>query len=95
MKMLNITISKDFLQETVGQDSLFQLLMIIDIITILSNNVIPWIGLIAVVTNFIVFVLSIAIYMKTKKKNHKPAFVFIGFLAAIDNVIGGWVDIIW
>ena len=86
--MLNITINKDFLKESVGQDSMLQVLMIIEIITILSY-VIPWMGIIVVLTNLIVLVLSIAIYMKTKKKNHKPAFVFIGFLAAIDNVIGG------
>ena len=88
---MNITINKDFLQESVGQDSLFQVHMIIEINNAILSYVAPWLGTITVVTNHIVVLLSIAIYMKTKKKNHKPAFVFIGFLAFIDIVIGGWV----
>jgi len=63
--------------------------MIIEINNAILSDVAPWMGTIAVVTNHIVVLLSIAIYMKTKKKNHKPAFVFIGFLAFIDIVIGG------
>jgi hypothetical protein len=38
--------------------------------------------------NSVVFVLCILIYFKTKRKKHKPAFLFIGVLAFFDMAIG-------
>ena len=86
---MNITISKDFIRETIGEESLFQLYMMLKINSFIQKYVIPVMGPLVCVTNLIVVALSIIIYIKTKKKNHNPAFVFIGFLAAIDAEIGG------
>merc|ERR1719312_2468381 len=46
-------------------------------------------GIITLVLNFVVFILCFVIYSNTKKKNHKPAFLYIGFLAFFDMIIGG------
>ena len=89
IKIMNITISKDFVRETVGDESLLQVFMIMEISNSIQNYVIPLMGPVASVSNLIVVFLCIVIYIKTQKKNHKPAFVFIGFLAAIDAVICG------
>ena len=88
---MNVTISKDFIRETIGHDFLSNLLLIIRMNDSILNYVIPWMGTIVYVTNLIVMFFCIVIYLKTKRKNHKPAFVFIGFLAAIDSILGGYV----
>jgi len=38
--------------------------------------------------NILVFILCIIIYLRTKSKSHKPAFLFIGSLAFVDSIHG-------
>ena len=86
---MNITISKDFIQQTIGQDSLSWILLMIRMNDAILHYVMPWLGAIVDVTNLIVVFFCIVIYLNTKKTNHKPAFVFIGLLAVIDSIFGG------
>ena len=88
---MNVTISNDFIRETIGHDPLSRLLLMIRINEAILRYVTPWMGTMVEVTNLMVVFFCILIYLKTKKTNHKPAFVFIGFLAAIDFTIGGYV----
>jgi hypothetical protein len=87
---MNISISKEYIQKAIGNDSLLQILRIIEMNDALLNYVIPWLGTITILSNFTVIFLCVVIYLKTKRKNHKPAFVFIGFLASIDSLVGGY-----
>ena len=49
---------------------------------------IPLLAIMSCITNMLVCVLCANIYTKTKKKNHKPAFVFIGVLSLFDMLVG-------
>ena len=66
-------------------------LNLVDISDAILFYVIPWVATIVVVANMLVAILCAIIYLKTKKRNHKPAFVFIGFLALIDVILGRYV----
>ena len=55
---------------------------------IIFNFVHPWVSCVSFSLNFLVFLLCIIIYFKTKKKAHKPAFLYIGVLAMFDMIIG-------
>ena len=48
---MNITISKDFVRETVGDESLLQVFMIMEISNSIQNYVIPLMGPVASVSN--------------------------------------------
>ena len=89
---MNLSISKGYIRETIGNDSLLQILKIINVNDAILYYVIPWMGTITVLSNFTVIFFCVVIYLKTKRKNHKPAFVFIGFLASIDSIVGGYAS---
>ena len=82
--IMNISITKEYLRKVLGNETLDQFLTV----SSFNTAILPWIATIVVVTNLLVCFLCLGIYLKTKRRNHKPAFVFIGFLALIDVVIG-------
>ena len=88
---MNITISKNYIQKTISNVYMSRLLTLFKINDAILWYVLPWMGSIASVANVIVLFFCMVIYMKTKKKNHKPAFVFIGFLASMDSLLG-WYE---
>ena len=57
----------------------------------LIKYIIPFVSVAIVVTNLSVAILCIIIYLQIKRQNHRPAFVFIGFLALMDFFLGGYV----
>ena len=87
--MKNQTLNKDLIIKTLSNGTL-EKLRTFRTLRLGSNCYLqPPAGLITLVLNFVVFLLCFVIYSKTKKKNHKPAFLYIGFLAFFDMVIGG------
>ena len=86
--IMNISITKEYLRKVLGNQTLDQFLTVSSFNTAIVKYFLPWIAAIVVVTNLLVCFLCLGIYLKTKRRNHKPAFVFIGFLALIDVVIG-------
>ena len=87
---MEISISKGYIEKTIGNYSLMRILQILEVNNASLHYVIPWLGIIIVLSNFLVVFFCAVIYLKTKRKNHKPAFVFIGFLAIIDIILGGY-----
>ena len=87
-----VKIDKTYIAEVVGGDNLNAYLNLVDISDIITFNVVPWFATIAVFANIMVALPCGIIYLKTKKKNHKPAFVFIGFLALIDIILARYVE---
>ena len=86
-----VAIDMDYITMVVGKENMRAYLHLVDISDAILFYVIPWVATIAAVANMLVALLCATIYLKTKKKNHKPVFVFIGFLALI-GVILGWYD---
>ena len=87
VRNMNITIQ--YIDDIVGEDALNHFLRIITMNKFVLWNIIPWLSTIIVMTNMVVALLSATIYIKTKRENHKPAFVFIGTLALADVFLGG------
>ena len=88
---MNIKISREFIENTLGNDSLLQTLATLEVNDAIVYYVIPWLGTLTALLNFVVVFFCVVIYLKTKRKNHKPAFVFIGFLASMDSLLG-WYE---
>ena len=92
MISMDFKLTKNFIEKTVGKVTLKFYLDVRDIKENVLTYIVPWLAIIAVIMNLIVFILCLIIYWKTKKVNHKPAFVFIGFLAIMD-VLNGLVHV--
>ena len=86
-----VKIDMAYIANVVGNDNLKEYLNQVEISDAILFYVIPWVATIAVVANILVALPCGIIYLKTKKKNHKPAFVFIGFLALIDVILARYV----
>ena len=85
---MNISINKDYIGKVIGNETFEMFITVSNVQATILTYILPWLATITVVTNIVVCVLCLGIYTKTKKKNHKPAFVFIGFLALIDFLLG-------
>ena len=85
---MNIKISRKFIKSTLGDDSLLETLTILEVHDAILYYVLPWLGTITALSNFVVAFFCVVIYLKTKRKNHKPAFVFIEILESIDSILG-------
>ena len=81
-------LNKQFILDTLGSSSFERLLTLESIKSSIFIYIKPFVASIGTMLNMVVFLLSIAIYTKTKKKNHKPAFLYIGVLAFFDMVMG-------
>ena len=90
---MNIEISREYIENALGNDSLLQTLKIIEVNDAILYYVIPWLGTLTALSNCVVALFCVVIYLKAKRKNHKPAFVFIGFLASIDSILGWYANI--
>ena len=88
---MNTTLNNDFIFAAAENTSVEHLLNLRNIQNFYVTYLIPWIGAITFITNMVVAVLCATIYSKTKKKNHKPAFVFIGVLSFFDMLVGRFV----
>ena len=88
---MNITISKEYLEEVLGEELLNQFLTVFSINAAIQKYLIPWVATITVVINSMVCIMCLGIYIKTKGKNHRPAFVFIFFLNFVDVLLGMYV----
>ena len=86
---MELTIDRAYVAKVVGNQRLEKYLTIVDISDSIFFYLIPWVATITIITNMLVTILCAIIYLKTKKKNHKPAFVFIGFVALMDVILGG------
>ena len=87
--MMNVTLNNQLIMESLGYKSALQLTKLRDFQNFFGAYIMPWVASIILVTNMLVSILSAIIYSKTKKRNHKPAFVFIGFLSFFDMLVGG------
>ena len=85
---MNISINKQFITEVLGHSVLDTFLTISYVSEKLLKYPLPFLATIVIVINLVVCSLCLAIYTKTRKQNHKPPFVFIGFLAFMDLLIG-------
>ena len=90
LQAMKVSISKWHIEKTIGHDSLLRILWILEVNYATLHYEIPWLGIITVLSNFFVVFFCVVIYLKTKWKKSKPAFVFIGFLASIDIILGGY-----
>merc|ERR1719312_1481291 len=85
-----LELTKQFSQNVIGIENIEWLLNLVSIQKWALTYWVPWACLVAGVLNTMVFILCMIIYMKTKRTNHKPAFVFIAFIAMWDGV-KSWV----
>ena len=77
--------------ETVfGKENLEEFLIFMEINRFVLMYIIPWAAVIIVIMNMLVLLLSVMVYINSWKEAHKPAFLFIGTLAAIDVLLGGY-----
>ena len=81
-------IDTDYLIQELGPTILVDFLKILKVNDWILTYLMPWISALTVLTNLTVSSLCLGIYIKTKRTSHKPAFVFIGFLALIDVIFG-------
>ena len=88
---MNTTLNNEFIFAAAGNTSVEQLLNLRNVQDFYVTYLMPWIGSITFITNMSVFFLCAIIYSKTKKKNLKPAFVFIGVLSFFDMLVGRYV----
>ena len=88
---MNTTLTDEFIFAAAGNTSVEHLLNLRNVQNFYLTYLMPWIGSIIFITNMVVAVLCAIIYSKTKKKNHKPAFVFIGVLSFFDMLVGRYV----
>jgi tellurite resistance protein TehA-like permease len=88
-KMLNLILNNQFIIETVGIATVEQHIRFRSALYFVGKYIMPFAGIVIFITNMVVSILSAIIYAKTKKKNHKPAFVFIGILSCYDMLVGG------
>jgi hypothetical protein len=79
----------DFIHLFGKSDPVERLLNLRAVQSFTGTFILPWLGSITVIINLVVLVLSGVIYSKTKKINHKPAFLFIGMLSLFDMLVGG------
>ena len=84
-----MNITEEYIEEVIGLYGMSQLRVTININNSIKKYLVPWVATITVGTNLMVAILCAMIYLKTKRKSHKPAFVFIGFLAILDVLLGG------
>ena len=85
---MNFTITKQYLTDVIEEDLMSRFLNIVSINAVIQKNIIPWVATLTVVTNIPVCLMCCGIYLKTKRRNHKPAFVFIFFLNFVDVLLG-------
>ena len=83
---MNLTLNNQFIFDNLGNEKLQQLRNMGTVDNIFPY-ILPWIAVISCITNMLVCVLCAIIYTTTKKKNHKPAFVFIGVLSFFDMLV--------
>ena len=88
---MNITLTSQYLMRIVGNRSAQWLLNINSAEQFTLAYIQPWLGLIAAMPNIVVLILCIIIYVKTSKKNHKPAFAYIGVLSLFGTITGWYV----
>ena len=81
-------LNKQFILNTLGSSSFERLLTLESIKSSIFVYIKPFVTSIGSMLDMVVFLLSIAIHTKNKKKNHKPAFLYIGLLAFFDMVMG-------
>ena len=81
---MNKNLTKEFIIRTVGIKSVDWLATLNSVQYYVLKYGVTWIGFLGALLNFIVLVLSSIIYLKTKKKNQKPAFFYIGMLSLFD-----------
>ena len=84
---MNITIHRSYIETVLGKENLEEFLMFVAINRFVLRNIIPWVGVLIVMMNMLVVLFSMMVYIK---ETHKPAFLFIGTLAAIDVLLGGY-----
>ena len=87
--MLNLTLNNQFIIEAVGITTIEQHIRFRSALNFVGKYIMPFAGIVIFITNMVVTILSAIIFAKTKKKNHKPAFVFIGILSCYDMLVGG------
>ena len=83
---MNLTLNNQFIFDNLGNEKLQRLINMRTVDNIF-HYIVPWIASISCITNMLVCVLCAVIYTTTKKKNHKPAFVFIGALSFFDMLV--------
>ena len=71
-----------------GDDYIGRFLRIVSLSTALQKYLVPWLAGMIVMVNTMVCIMYCGIYVKTTRKNHKPAFLFIFFLNFVDVLLG-------
>ena len=84
---MNLTLNNQFIFDNLGYDRVHRTIRM-QIVTDVFRYIIPLVAIMSCITNMLVCVLCANIYTRTKKKNHKPAFVFIGVLSLFDMLVG-------
>ena len=87
---MNLTIDRYYLETVWGEDNLEEFLIFVEINRFVFTYIIPWVGVVIVMMNMLVVLLSMMVYINTEKETHKPSFMFIGTLALIDVLLGGY-----
>lgn len=86
--MNSTKLNSQFVFDTIGISTVEWLRSIDSVRGSILTYLQPGVASITGFLNLLVFVLCIVIYLKTKKKSHKPAFIYIGFLAFFDMLLG-------
>ena len=86
--MSKALLNSQFITATLGSTSVQWLTNFKSLQIFLLTFYFPVVTSITFLLNFLVFILCIVIYLKTKKINHKTAFLCIGILAFFDMLMG-------
>ena len=85
---MNKSINNQLLQEITGGKVFETFQTVLHVNDALLKYLLPVLAPIVVLTNLVVFILCLGIYFRIRKKHRKLPFIFIGFLALMDSLIG-------
>ena len=78
----------DNIKHMVGEEEFESFKTVSYVNDVLFIYLLPVLSIIVLITNLVVFLLCLGIYSRIRRKTNKPAFVFIGWLALMDTIIG-------
>lgn len=91
-KMENLTvITHELIIDLIGNDSTQYRTQFRHYQNMFASYILPFLGGLIFITNMVVGLFSMLIYIQSARRRHKPAFAFISVLCFWDLLIGMWV----
>ena len=78
----------EIIKDMVGEEEFESFKTVSYVNDVLYIYLMPVLSILVMIINLVVFLLCLGIYSRIRRKTNKPAFVFIGWLALMDTIIG-------